>query len=297
MEMTSCDVIMGTLSYMSPEQKVSSTNVDQTTDIYAIGVILYEILVGKKPLGHFKLPSELVPNLHKGFDTMILKCLAQEPMDRYQQAVELKDAILDIIKHNESRDRSNEFAVNGSDSFMGKCRYLDTIKETSFSSTILVENRISKQLYVIKKHSRGEVGRKEAKLLSSVKHKNIIDIFGSGGDRKSTVIITEYAQGGSLADRMVRNYNWEKAFKIILSDDRVKSIFVNIFGGILRCDVLAEGVVGAAKEMGIEVPLIVRLEGTNVDIGRDILAKSGLKIHSAADMGEGARMAVELAKA
>ena len=216
MEMTSCDVIMGTLSYMSPEQKVSSTNVDQTTDIYAIGVILYEILVGKKPLGHFKLPSELVPNLHKGFDTMILKCLAQEPMDRYQQAVELKDAILDIIKHNESRDRSDEFAVNGSDSFMGKCRYLDTIKETSFSSTILVENRISKQLYVIKKHSRGEVGRKEAKLLSSVKHKNIIDIFGSGGDRKSTVIITEYARGGSLADRMVRNYNWKKAFKIIL---------------------------------------------------------------------------------
>ncbi len=89
----------------------------------------------------------------------------------------------------------------------------------------------------------------------------------------------------------------QKAFKIILSDDRVKSIFVNIFGGILRCDVLAEGVVGAAKEMGIEVPLIVRLEGTNVEIGRDILAKSGLKIHSAADMGEGARMAVELAKA
>ena len=89
----------------------------------------------------------------------------------------------------------------------------------------------------------------------------------------------------------------QKAFKIILSDDRVKSIFVNIFGGILRCDVLAQGVVGAAKEMGIEVPLIVRLEGTNVDIGRDILAKSGLKIHSAADMGEGARMAVELAKA
>ncbi len=89
----------------------------------------------------------------------------------------------------------------------------------------------------------------------------------------------------------------QKAFKIILSDDRVKSIFVNIFGGILRCDVLAEGVVGAAKEMGIQVPLIVRLEGTNVDIGRDILEKSGLKIHSAADMGEGARMAVELAKA
>jgi succinyl-CoA synthetase beta subunit len=89
----------------------------------------------------------------------------------------------------------------------------------------------------------------------------------------------------------------QKAFKIILSDERVNAIFVNIFGGILRCDVLAEGVVGAAKDMGIKVPLIVRLEGTNVDRGREILAESGLKIHTAADMGEGARMAVELAKA
>ena len=88
----------------------------------------------------------------------------------------------------------------------------------------------------------------------------------------------------------------KKAFKIILSDGRVKAIFVNIFGGILRCDVLAEGVVGAAKEMGIKVPLVVRLEGTNVELGRDILAKSGLKIHTATDMGEGARLAVSLSR-
>jgi succinyl-CoA synthetase beta subunit len=88
----------------------------------------------------------------------------------------------------------------------------------------------------------------------------------------------------------------KKAFKIILSDERVKAIFVNIFGGILRCDVLAEGVVGAATEMGIKVPLIARLEGTNVEIGRKILAESGLKIHSVKDMAEGAKLAVKLAR-
>jgi succinyl-CoA synthetase beta subunit len=88
----------------------------------------------------------------------------------------------------------------------------------------------------------------------------------------------------------------KQAFKIILSDERVGAIFVNIFGGILRCDVLAEGVVGAVQEIGIEVPLVVRLEGTNVEIGRKILADSGLKIHSAKDMAEGARLAVELAR-
>lgn len=96
--------------------------------------------------------------------------------------------------------------------------------------------------------------------------------------------------GGADADTV------KKAFKIILSDDRVKAIFVNIFGGILRCDVLAEGVVGAATEMGIKVPLVVRLEGTNVDMGRKILSDSGLKIHSAKDMGEGAQLAVKLAR-
>jgi succinyl-CoA synthetase beta subunit len=89
----------------------------------------------------------------------------------------------------------------------------------------------------------------------------------------------------------------QKAFKIILSDERVRAIFVNIFGGILRCDVLAEGVVGAAKEMGIKVPLVVRLEGTNVERGREILADSGLAIVSVPDMGEGAKKAVELARA
>ncbi|UCE24254.1 MAG: serine/threonine protein kinase [Candidatus Zixiibacteriota bacterium] len=216
-EMTSSDIVMGTLSYMSPEQKISSTNVDQTTDIYAVGIMLYEILVGKKPLGHFKLPSEINSQLPIEFDSIILKCLAQEPKDRYQRAVELKDAILNVINHDDSASRTQEMSLNGADSFLGKCRYLDTIKETRFGSTILVENRVNKKLYVIKKHEKGEAGRKEAKILGTLKHDNIIDIYGSGGDNKSTVIIIEYAQGGSLAERMVRRYDWEKAFQIVLA--------------------------------------------------------------------------------
>ncbi len=213
-EMTSSDVIMGTMAYMSPEQKVSSTNVDQTTDIYAVGIMLYEILVGKKPLGHFKLPTEINAELNPAFNTIIQKCLAQEPKDRYQQAVELKDALLELTASRGRDLPAEEDAALDSDSFLGKCRHLDTIRETRFSSTILVENKVNKQLYVIRKHTRGEAGRLEAKLLSTLKHKNIINIFGAGGDRKSTVVISEYAQGGSLADRMARKYGWEQAFQI-----------------------------------------------------------------------------------
>ncbi|HLK12706.1 MAG TPA: ADP-forming succinate--CoA ligase subunit beta [Candidatus Binatia bacterium] len=82
------------------------------------------------------------------------------------------------------------------------------------------------------------------------------------------------------------------AFHIILKDPAVKAIFVNIFGGILRCDVLAEGVVAAAREVGLRVPLVVRMEGTNVERGKQILAESRLDVIAAADMLDGARKAV-----
>jgi succinyl-CoA synthetase beta subunit len=86
------------------------------------------------------------------------------------------------------------------------------------------------------------------------------------------------------------------AFKIITADPNVKGIFVNIFGGIMRCDTIAEGVVAAVKEVGLEVPLVVRLEGTNVELGKRIINESGLNVVSAEDMKDGAAKIVELAK-
>lgn len=88
--------------------------------------------------------------------------------------------------------------------------------------------------------------------------------------------------GGATKERVT------EAFKIILSDTGVEGILVNIFGGIMRCDIIAEGVIAAAKEIGITVPLVVRLEGTNVEKGKEILAKSGLDIISADNLGQAA---------
>jgi succinyl-CoA synthetase beta subunit len=82
------------------------------------------------------------------------------------------------------------------------------------------------------------------------------------------------------------------AFKIILADPAVKGILVNIFGGIMKCDTIAEGIVTAAREVNLSVPLVVRLEGTNVDLGVKILAESGLPIVSASDLGDAARKIV-----
>lgn len=87
-----------------------------------------------------------------------------------------------------------------------------------------------------------------------------------------------------------------QAFRIILRDKAVKGIFVNIFGGIMKCDVIANGIVAAAKELGLTVPLVVRLEGTNVDLGKKILNESGLNILSASSMGDGAQKIVQAVK-
>ena len=86
------------------------------------------------------------------------------------------------------------------------------------------------------------------------------------------------------------------AFKILLSDPNVKAIMVNIFGGIMKCDVIAEGIVTAARETGLAIPLVVRLDGTNVERGKEILSSSGLKIIPASSMAEAAHLAVQAVK-
>ncbi len=97
--------------------------------------------------------------------------------------------------------------------------------------------------------------------------------------------------GGATKDKVAA------AFKIITSDPKVKGILVNIFGGIMRCDVIAEGVVAAVKEVGLAVPLVVRLEGTNVELGKKIIADSGLNVTPADDLDDAAQKIVKAVKA
>jgi succinyl-CoA synthetase beta subunit len=97
--------------------------------------------------------------------------------------------------------------------------------------------------------------------------------------------------GGATKERVT------EAFKIILSDPHVKAVLVNIFGGIMRCDIIAEGIIAAAREMHITVPLVVRLEGTNVERGKELLAQSGLAIVPADDLDDAAKKAVAAVKA
>jgi succinyl-CoA synthetase beta subunit len=96
--------------------------------------------------------------------------------------------------------------------------------------------------------------------------------------------------GGATKERVT------EAFKLILSSDKVRCILINIFGGIVRCDMIAEGIIAAVKEVGLTIPVVVRLEGTNVEKGRELLANSGLKITPALDLNDAAQKAVAAVK-
>ncbi|MEJ2687024.1 MAG: succinate--CoA ligase subunit beta, partial [Gammaproteobacteria bacterium] len=97
--------------------------------------------------------------------------------------------------------------------------------------------------------------------------------------------------GGATAGRVA------EAFKLILSDGKVKAILVNIFGGIVRCDLIAEGIIQAVRDVQVALPVVVRLEGTNVERGRALLADSGLNVTTADDLTDAARKAVQAAAA
>ena len=97
--------------------------------------------------------------------------------------------------------------------------------------------------------------------------------------------------GGGASPEQIEN-----AFRILSSDPRVKAVFINVFGGILRCDRLAEGVIAAVTKLGLRLPVVVRMEGTNVELGKKMLAESGLHLTTADDMGDGACKAVALAR-
>ena len=128
---------------------------------------------------------------------------------------------------------------------------------------------------------------------------DIACMVNGAGLAMATMDIIEYAGGkaanfldvgGGANAEQIRN-----AFRILLSDKAVKAILINVFGGILRCDTLATGVVAAARELNVQIPIVVRMEGTNVELGRQILLESGFNFTVGADMLDAAQKVVKLA--
>ena len=210
------------------------------------------------------------------------------------QSDDFSDQIQKIYKTFLTSDASlvevNPFVLNGDGNFLA----LD-------AKVSIDDNALYKQKDIFE--MRDETEEEEAEVEASKHELNYIKLDGSigcmangAGLAMGTMDIIQL-HGGSPANFLdvgggATKERVAKAFSIILQDQNVKVILVNIFGGIMKCDIIAEGVVAAAKELSIKVPLVVRLEGTNFELGKDILNKSGLAIISADNLEDAAQKAV-----
>lgn len=178
---------------------------------------------------------------------------------------------------------------------MGELIALDA--KLAIDDNALFRQKELKECYDPSQLPKGEVEANKHDLQYIELTGNIGCMVNGAGLAMATMDIIDYS-GGKPANFLdvgggASKEKVSEAFKIILSDPNVKAILVNIFGGIMRCDVLAEGIVEAAREQKLKVPLIVRLEGTNVDLGKEVLRKSGLAILAADSLDDAATKAVQ----
>ncbi|MFC4307437.1 ADP-forming succinate--CoA ligase subunit beta [Cohnella boryungensis] len=206
--------------------------------------------------------------------------------------------MLALYKAFEDKDCSiaeiNPLVVTGSGDVMA----LDA--KLNFDSNALFRHKDIVELRDLDEEDAKEIQASKFDLSYIALDGNIGCMVNGAGLAMATMDIIKYF-GGSPANFLdvgggATKEKVTEAFKIILSDPNVKGIFVNIFGGIMKCDIIAEGVVAAARELGLDRPLVVRLEGTNVALGKEILNGSGLNIVAADSMSDGAQKIVSLVK-
>ena len=209
-DLTCADVVMGTWNYMSTEQRTNSREVDQRSDVYALGIILFEIATGKRPEGIFKEPRKVNPKISTLLEEVILKCIEQEKEKRYQSVDELKDSLLKSLKgvhiDNQSKNKIYEGLVNVQEKF----QLLDIIKQDEFSSVYLFNHKEKQQMMVIKAFPRDRRRIKIARNLQELKHPHIVNILGVGESPKQFIVVMEYIAGGNLRDRMIKEYHWRE---------------------------------------------------------------------------------------
>ena len=210
---TRADVVMGTFEYMSPEQQNSSDSVTSASDLYSLGVLMYELFTGVKPLGHFRPPSEIDATIPNALEEVILRCLEPDPADRFSSADEIKDRLLELLQGAHLPTAQKERARQELSKVGEKFALLDIIKENRYGAVYLFQDRVDHSLLVIKKRVNTSAGLKEAKLLTTLKHSNIVNILGTSRKEQLFIIVMEYLSGGSLKERMIRPIPWGNALR------------------------------------------------------------------------------------
>ncbi|MDY6844386.1 MAG: protein kinase [Thermodesulfobacteriota bacterium] len=208
--LTQTGTFMGTLEYMSPEQQHSAGNVTALSDLYSLGVVMYELFVGVKPTGRFQLPTEINPSIPEPLQEVIMNCLETDPSNRLASANEVKDRLLKLLKGAHLKTDQKNRAAQGISNIKEQFVLLDVIKDEPHGSVHLYEDRVNQNLLVIKKRPRDSTGFIEAKLLTSLRHKNIAEILGTSRNENFFIVVMEYLSGGNLQDRLFCSYQTDE---------------------------------------------------------------------------------------
>ncbi|MFN0040449.1 MAG: protein kinase domain-containing protein [Burkholderiales bacterium] len=203
------DAVLGTPSYMSPEQKQGLSGVTLASDIYSLGVVMYELFTGRKPVPGV-LPSKIDVTLPRRLDEIIVTCLRANPADRFASADAAKDALLAFFQGAHIGAEQKAQAVASISNLAEKFGLIDVIKENRFGAVYLFENRATRQLLVIKKIQDAKSGLQEARLLTNLKHPNVVDIYGTSTSGRTSIMVMEYLSGGTLKDRLANVRPWRE---------------------------------------------------------------------------------------
>lgn len=213
---THVGTVMGTAAYMAPELHASADNASVQSDLYAFGVLFYELLTGKLPLGRFDAPSVVNPKIPQAIDQIIERCLASEPSQRPESAAQIKNVLLQIMRGAhlapEQKERAKQAVTKAGDKFA----LLDVIKEDRYGAVYLFEDKTQHDFLVIKKRLNSHSGFRESRLLINLPHANIVKIKGASSNERVFITVMEYLKGGCLQDRLIQPYPLTDFFPIAL---------------------------------------------------------------------------------
>ena len=213
-ERTTQGTVMGTYSYMSPEQKQSADAVTARSDLYSVGVLMYKLFTGKLPEGAFPEPSRLNPEVSPALDRIVLHCLSPEPQDRPETAEALKNSLLSAMQGAHLKDDQKQRAAQGITQIKSRFQLLDVLREDKYGAVYLYQQKLSGNLLVIKKKVATSSGFDTSNMLTALHHENIISTLGTSRNDEFFVLVQEYLSGGTLQDKLGFHLEWKEAVRI-----------------------------------------------------------------------------------
>jgi len=207
-------ISQGSYDYRSPEQWTSPHNASVQSDLYSVGVLMYELFTGKIPSGQFAEPSELNPAVSLELNRMILECLNTDPEKRPVSAILMKNELLSLSEGRHLSEQEKSRAEQGLSEAKSSFQLLDVLREDEFGAIYIYQQKARNKLFIVKKKANTSPGYETSELMTSVHHENIVTTHKILRNEEFFVLTQDYMQGGTLQDRLSYQLSWIETLSI-----------------------------------------------------------------------------------